>query len=70
MQTFYEPDRAKSLSVQYFQVGTVWVNCWLVRDLHMPFGGVKSSGTGREGVNESLEFFTEVKTTCIQLNQP
>ncbi len=31
------------------KVGTVWVNCWMVRDLNMPFGGVKASGLGREG---------------------
>lgn len=49
------------------EAGTVWINCWMVRDLHMPFGGVKSSGTGREGVTESIEFYTEVKTTCLQL---
>lgn len=46
--------------------GTVWVNCWLVRDLDMPFGGTKESGTGREGGKYSTEFFTEEKTICIQ----
>jgi acyl-CoA reductase-like NAD-dependent aldehyde dehydrogenase len=50
------------------QVGTVWANCWLVRDLNMPFGGVKASGVGREGAHESLEFFTDVKTVCLQVN--
>ena len=47
-------------------VGTVWVNCWLVRDLHMPFGGCKMSGLGSESAEESLEFFTEKKTICIK----
>ena len=47
-------------------VGTVWVNCWLVRDLHMPFGGVKMSGIGRESAEDSLDFFTEKKTICIK----
>ncbi|KAI6648933.1 Aldehyde dehydrogenase family 8 member A1-like [Oopsacas minuta] len=47
-------------------VGTVWVNCWLVRALNMPFGGVKDSGVGREGLNHSYEFFTDEKTVCIQ----
>ncbi|RKP08341.1 Aldehyde/histidinol dehydrogenase [Thamnocephalis sphaerospora] len=46
-------------------VGTVWVNCWMVRDLHMPFGGCKQSGLGREGGTHSLEFYTEVKTVCL-----
>ncbi len=48
------------------QVGTVWVNCWLVRDLNVPFGGSKMSGVGREGLKDSLEFYTEVKTICIK----
>jgi aminomuconate-semialdehyde/2-hydroxymuconate-6-semialdehyde dehydrogenase len=45
--------------------GTVWVNCWLVRDLRVPFGGMKASGVGREGGNEALHFFTEAKNICI-----
>ena len=48
------------------EVGTVWVNCWLIRTLNMPFGGVKESGVGREGLKHSYEFFTEEKTVCIQ----
>lgn len=47
-------------------MGTVWVNCWLVRDMNVPFGGVKMSGVGREGLKDSLEFYTEVKTICIK----
>lgn len=46
--------------------GIVWVNCWLVRDLRTPFGGVKSSGVGREGGFEALQFFTEPKNVCIK----
>ena len=45
--------------------GTVWVNCWLVRDLRVPFGGMKASGIGREGGEEALRFFTEPKNVCI-----
>ena len=45
--------------------GTVWVNCWLVRDLRVPFGGMKASGVGREGGTEALDFFTEAKNVCI-----
>eukprot|EP00057_Strongylocentrotus_purpuratus_P019038 XP_011673512.1 PREDICTED: aldehyde dehydrogenase family 8 member A1 [Strongylocentrotus purpuratus] len=51
---------------QKLQAGTVWANCWMVRDLNMPFGGMKASGVGREGVNESMEFFTEAKCICIK----
>ncbi|CAG0918589.1 unnamed protein product [Notodromas monacha] len=48
------------------KVGTVWVNCWMVRCLDMPFGGVKASGRGREGIEESMEFYTESKTICLK----
>jgi aminomuconate-semialdehyde/2-hydroxymuconate-6-semialdehyde dehydrogenase len=47
--------------------GIVWVNCWLLRDLRTPFGGVKNSGVGREGGFEALKFFTEEKNVCIKL---
>jgi aminomuconate-semialdehyde/2-hydroxymuconate-6-semialdehyde dehydrogenase len=45
--------------------GTVWVNCWLLRDLRVPFGGMKQSGVGREGGEAALRFFTEPKNVCI-----
>ena len=48
------------------QAGIVWVNCWMVRDLRTPFGGMKHSGVGREGGNEALRFFTEAKNVCVQ----
>ncbi len=44
--------------------GIVWVNCWMVRDLRTPFGGVKQSGVGREGGLEAIRFFTEAKNVC------
>ncbi|MBV9214636.1 MAG: aldehyde dehydrogenase [Acidobacteria bacterium] len=47
--------------------GIVWVNCWLLRDLRTPFGGVKESGVGREGGFEALRFFSEEKNVCIRL---
>ena len=45
--------------------GIAWINCWLVRDLRTPFGGVKASGVGREGGFEALRFFTEAQNVCI-----
>ncbi len=48
------------------QAGIVWINCWLLRDLRTPFGGVKNSGVGREGGTEALRFFTEAKNVCIK----
>lgn len=47
--------------------GTVWINCWLLRDLRVPFGGTKESGVGREGGFDSLNFFTEAKNVCVKL---
>jgi len=47
--------------------GIVWVNCWMLRDLRTPFGGVKQSGIGREGGWEAYRFFTEAKNVCIKL---
>ena len=46
--------------------GIIWINCWLLRDLRTPFGGMKNSGVGREGGWEALRFFTEAKNVCIQ----
>ena len=48
------------------QAGVVWINAWLVRDLRTPFGGVKSSGVGREGGLEALRFFTEAKNVFVK----
>jgi aminomuconate-semialdehyde/2-hydroxymuconate-6-semialdehyde dehydrogenase len=49
-------------------VGMVWVNTWLLRDLRVPFGGIKASGVGREGGGHSLSFFSEPKNICIALD--
>jgi len=45
--------------------GIVWINCWMLRDLRTPFGGVKHSGMGREGGVDALRFFTEPKNVCV-----
>jgi len=47
--------------------GIIWINCWLLRDLRTPFGGMKQSGVGREGGWEALRFFTETKNVCVKL---
>ena len=47
--------------------GVVWINTWLLRDLRIPFGGMKNSGVGREGGFKSLQFFTEEKNVCLKL---
>jgi len=58
--------RAHRVSAQ-LRAGTVWVNCFFVRDLRAPFGGFKDSGLGREGGAHSREFFTEPKAVVMQL---
>ena len=50
------------------EFGIVWINCWLLRDLRTPFGGVKNSGVGREGGVDALRFFTEPKNLCFDLS--
>jgi len=57
--------RAHKLSEQ-LNTGIVWVNCWLLRDLRTPFGGMNHSGVGREGGFEAMRFFTESKSVCIK----
>ncbi|WP_017936890.1 5-carboxymethyl-2-hydroxymuconate semialdehyde dehydrogenase [Zestomonas thermotolerans] len=49
------------------EAGMVFINSQNVRDLRQPFGGMKSSGTGREGGHYSFEVFTEVKNVCISM---
>lgn len=51
------------------RAGTVWVNCFFIRDLRTPFGGVGDSGVGREGGNFSREFFTEPKAIVMQVQR-
>jgi 5-carboxymethyl-2-hydroxymuconic-semialdehyde dehydrogenase len=45
--------------------GTVWVNCFFVRDLRAPFGGSRESGIGREGGNWSFDFYCDVKNSVF-----
>lgn len=58
--------RAHSVAAR-IQAGIVWVNCWMLRDLRTPFGGMKHSGVGREGGWEALRFFTEPKNVCVKV---
>ena len=50
------------------RAGTVWVNCFFIRDLRAPFGGFGDSGVGREGGNFSREFMTEPKAVVMQIS--
>jgi aminomuconate-semialdehyde/2-hydroxymuconate-6-semialdehyde dehydrogenase len=60
--------RAHRVSAR-LRAGTVWVNCFFVRDLRAPFGGVGDSGVGREGGNFSREFFTEPKAVVMAIDR-
>ncbi len=71
--TIWTSNLNRSMRVsQALDAGVVWVNTWLMRDLRTPFGGMKSSGVGREGGLESLRFFTEPKNVCLayQADEP
>jgi 5-carboxymethyl-2-hydroxymuconic-semialdehyde dehydrogenase len=56
-------DRAERVASRLV-AGTVWVNCFFVRDLRAPFGGARSSGVGREGGTYSFDFYADVKNVC------
>ena len=58
--------KANRVAMQ-INAGIVWINCWLLRDLRTPFGGVKNSGVGREGGWDALRFFTEPKNVCVEI---
>jgi 5-carboxymethyl-2-hydroxymuconic-semialdehyde dehydrogenase len=61
----YTGDRERAERVSSRIVaGTVWVNCFFVRDLRAPFGGARSSGVGREGGVYSFDFYSDVKNVC------
>ena len=52
---------------QQMNAGITWVNCWFLRDLRTPFGGMGLSGIGREGGIHSLNFYSELNNVCIRL---
>jgi aminomuconate-semialdehyde/2-hydroxymuconate-6-semialdehyde dehydrogenase len=64
-------DQTKAQRVaEALETGMVWINCWLVRDLRVPFGGMKESGIGREGGRHSLDFFSEPRNVCVKRGTP
>ncbi|GGA59190.1 2-hydroxymuconic semialdehyde dehydrogenase [Nitratireductor aestuarii] len=58
-----DSDKASRVARQ-LENGTVWINCWRVRDERAAFGGFKKSGVGREGGSWSLNFYSHPKTIC------
>jgi len=57
---------AANAMAERIESGMIWINCWLHRDLRVPFGGVKNSGVGREGGRWSLGFFSEAVNICVK----
>jgi 5-carboxymethyl-2-hydroxymuconic-semialdehyde dehydrogenase len=57
-------ERAERVSAK-LDAGTVWVNCFFVRDLEAPFGGNGRSGIGREGGVWSFDFYTDIKNSVF-----
>jgi aminomuconate-semialdehyde/2-hydroxymuconate-6-semialdehyde dehydrogenase len=53
---------------EHIQSGMVWVNDWNLRDLRVPFGGMKQSGVGREGGEYSFKFFSQDRNVCVRYN--
>lgn len=61
-------DGMKALRVSHaIHTGMVWVNCWMHRDLRVPFGGIKQSGLGHEGGVLSMDFYSEPKNICLKM---
>ncbi len=46
--------------------GTLWVNCFFIRELAAPFGGSRDSGIGREGGHWSFDFYCDVKNIAVK----
>ncbi len=59
-----DPERAERVSSALY-AGTVWVNCFFVRDLGAPFGGNGKSGIGREGGDYSFDFYCDIKNSVF-----
>lgn len=63
--TIWTNDLKKANKIaKQIESGVIWINCWMVRDLRTPFGGIKHSGYGKEGGIDALRFFTEQKNIC------
>jgi aminomuconate-semialdehyde/2-hydroxymuconate-6-semialdehyde dehydrogenase len=67
--TLWTQNLSRSHRLSYrLKFGINWINCWMLRDLRTPFGGMKNSGVGREGGLEAFRFFTEPKNVCIEMD--
>lgn len=67
--SLFSRDEARAMKIASQVVGgTIWVNCFFVRDLSVPFGGAKTSGIGREGGTHSFDFYCDIKNVAVKKN--
>lgn len=65
--TLFSRNEARATAIASNVVaGTIWVNCFFVRDLAVPFGGSRDSGIGREGGTWSFDFYTDIKNISVR----
>jgi acyl-CoA reductase-like NAD-dependent aldehyde dehydrogenase len=65
--TLFSGDEARAMSIaEQVVAGTLWVNCFFVRDLSAPFGGSRISGIGREGGTHSFDFYSNIKNIAVR----
>lgn len=65
--TLFSRNEARAMNIASKVVaGTLWVNCFFVRDLAAPFGGSRDSGIGREGGSWSFDFYSDIKNISVR----
>jgi 5-carboxymethyl-2-hydroxymuconic-semialdehyde dehydrogenase len=65
--TLFCGDEARAMRIaEQVVAGTLWVNCFFVRDLSAPFGGSRISGIGREGGTHSFDFYCDIKNIAVR----
>jgi acyl-CoA reductase-like NAD-dependent aldehyde dehydrogenase len=65
--TLFTGDEDRAMRIASAVVaGTVWVNCFFIRELGAPFGGSKHSGIGREGGTWSFDFYSDIKNIAVR----
>jgi succinate-semialdehyde dehydrogenase/glutarate-semialdehyde dehydrogenase len=63
---FYSRDVGRIFRVsEALEYGMVGVNTGLISTEHVPFGGVKQSGYGREGSSHGIDEYVEMKYLCV-----
>lgn len=67
LKTLFSRNEKRAMDIaSRVTAGTIWVNCFFIRDLAAPFGGAKDSGLGREGGTWSFDFYTDIKNISVR----